>query len=139
MDKISQRLAGWKSSLLNRVGKTCLAWSVLTSLPTFTVQGILMPSSICEEINRTVRSFLWSKSNDTNAIHLVGWDKVVRPKKLGGLAIREARNSNIPLPGKLTWRILNDRECLWVKALSHKYLGKNSVLSATTPPTSSIV
>jgi hypothetical protein len=47
---------------------------------------------------------------------------VTSPMKFGGLAIREARLSNIALLGKLVWNLLHDPHKLWVSVLSHKYI-----------------
>ena len=59
--------------------------------------------------------------------NLVKWATVTSPKKYGGLAIREARLSNIALLGKLIWSILHDKHKLWVKVLSHKYIKQGSI------------
>ncbi|KAJ1397070.1 Ribonuclease H-like superfamily [Sesbania bispinosa] len=88
LDKINQRLAGWKTSFLNRAGKLCFAKSVLTSIP----------------------------SNNSDGLHLVGWNHVILLRKDGGLAIRDARLTNISLPGKLTWKMLEDKDCIILKA-----------------------
>ncbi|KAJ1388415.1 Reverse transcriptase-like [Sesbania bispinosa] len=52
-------------------------------------------------------------------MHLVGWDHVVLPRKDGGLATRDARNTNISLLGKLTWKMIEDKDCLWAKEFLH--------------------
>jgi len=46
------------------------------------------------------RSFLW-KGNKDKDVHLVGWDKIARPRKVGGLGIGRARESNTAMLGKL--------------------------------------
>jgi len=49
------------------------------------------------------------------------------PKRFGGLGIREARLTNLALLGKLVWNMLHNKDKLWVKVLSHKYMGNTSL------------
>jgi hypothetical protein len=53
----------------------------------------------------------------------VNWNMVTTPKRFGGLGIREARLTNLALLGKLVWNMLHNKDKLWVKVLSHKYMG----------------
>ena len=60
VEKIHKRLAVWKGSLLNRAGRICLAKSVLASLPIYRIKTSWLPQSICDQIDRATRSFIWS-------------------------------------------------------------------------------
>ena len=44
----------------------------------------------------------------TRGIHLVNWARGTKPKKIGGLSVRECRLPNIALLGKLVWNIVNE-------------------------------
>jgi len=46
-----------------------------------------LPSSICVQIDKYAHSFLW-KGNKDKVDHQLGWDKISRPQKVGGLGIR---------------------------------------------------
>ncbi|KAJ1428203.1 Ribonuclease H-like superfamily [Sesbania bispinosa] len=97
----------------------------------------------------TMGSYTWMGSvvyaspiptaRETLCIHLIGWDRISVPRKDGGLGLRRARLSNTSLLGKLVWKMMHERDSLWVQVLSHKYIKTCSLLSAPTPPTSSIV
>ncbi|XP_024630845.2 uncharacterized protein [Medicago truncatula] len=87
------RLASWKSKLLNKPGRLALATSVLSSIPAYYMQINWLPESICDSIDQTTRNFIWRGHND-KGIHLVGWKKIAKPKNLGGLGIRSAREAN---------------------------------------------
>ena len=54
-------------------------------------------------------------------MHLVGWEKVIRPKEEGGLGIQLARTKNIALLAKLNWRMYHENEALWARVLLTKY------------------
>lgn len=43
ISNISQRITSWKARLLNKAGRLCLAKSVLTSLPVYTMQLMWLP------------------------------------------------------------------------------------------------
>ena len=49
------------------------------------------------------------------------------PKKLGGLGIRDSRQTNMALLGKVVWNILNQPTRLSSKVLIQKYLGCESI------------
>lgn len=94
-------LASWKGKLLNKVGRVTLANYVHTSIPIYSMQTMWLPQNICNEPNRTVRSFIWGNNEGGRGLHLVNLDMVTRPKLHGGLGIKEARLSNAAMLGKL--------------------------------------
>jgi hypothetical protein len=85
------------------------------------MQVAWLPQSTCEAIDRMARNFLW-KGTSNIGIHLIGWDNITKPKKLGGLGIRKAREANTSLLGKLVWSIHQNCDALWVQVLKHKYI-----------------
>lgn len=46
-------------------------------------------------------------------LHLVGWNKIIKPKDEGGLGIQQARAKNIALLAKLNWRLYHEKDSLW--------------------------
>ncbi|KEH41052.1 hypothetical protein MTR_1g041340 [Medicago truncatula] len=54
---------------------------------------------------------------------LLGWDKITRSQKVGGLGNRRARESNTAMLGKLVWDIYCNSDKLWVSLLRHRYVG----------------
>ena len=57
----------------------------------------------------------------------VNWNTVTTLKCFGGLGIREVRLTNLALLGKLVWNTLHNNDKLWMKVLTHKYMGKTSL------------
>ncbi|MCI28277.1 ribonuclease H, partial [Trifolium medium] len=102
IDKMQSRLAFWKNRMLNKPGRLALASSVLTSIPSYYMQIAWLPQIICDSIDQITRNFIWRDFNN-KGIHLVGWNKITRPKQYGGLGIRPASEANISLLGKLVW------------------------------------
>jgi hypothetical protein len=132
-EKIGKRLASWQHNLLNKAGRMTLVKSVLNSIPNYYMQVAWLPQSTCDYIDKTVHTFLW-KGSSNKGIHLIGWDKITKPKKLGGLGIRKAREANTSLLGKLVWDIHRNKNALWVQVLKHKYLREEDILNATKKP-----
>jgi hypothetical protein len=107
-----------------------LANSVISSLPSYHMQINWLPQGMCDDLDRTVRRFIWKGSGDTG-MHLVGWDKITQPRRYGGLGVRVARLQNASLLGKLVWEILNSLGKLWVKLFMDKYLKGRSIFNVS--------
>lgn len=58
MDKINNRVAGWKGKLLSRARRVTLAKSIIAAIPTYTMQNLWLPDGICDSIDATVRNFV---------------------------------------------------------------------------------
>jgi hypothetical protein len=119
-DRVSAKLASWKSRLLNKAGRLILANSVLSPLPSYHMQINWLPQGMCDDLDRTVRRFIWKGTGDTG-MHLVGWEKITQPRRFGGLGVRIARLQNVSLLGKLIWEVSNSPGKLWVKLFTDKY------------------
>ena len=127
IDKVHTRLASWKNKLLNKAGRLILAKSVLNTIPTYYMQISWLPQSICNQLNKMTRKFIW-KGTVSKGVHLVGWDKITYPKSFGGLGVWVARTTNPALLGKLVWDIHTNANKVWVQILSNKCLDNSSIL-----------
>lgn len=127
--KMTARLASWKHKLLNRAGRVALASSVLTAIPSYYMQISWLPQSVCNQIDKISRDFIW-KGAQNKGVNLVNWQKVSLPKSHGGLGIRTAREANTSLLGKLVWDVQQDRDKLWVQLLRNRYNVKGSFLTS---------
>nr|KYP47469.1 Putative ribonuclease H protein At1g65750 family [Cajanus cajan] len=94
------------------------------------MQSLWLPQEVCNKINQASRTMLWAKVGSSRCWSLVGWNIVTRPKELGGLGIRESRQVNVSLIGKLIWDLIHSPHKPWVKFLQAKYLHRESVLHA---------
>ncbi|GKV48718.1 hypothetical protein SLEP1_g55522 [Rubroshorea leprosula] len=119
-------------------GRRTLVQSVTSSIPTYTMQKVLLPSSTCSAIDSLNRKFLWGSDIQTNKPHLVHWNDVCLPRRYGGLGVRSAKECNKALIAKLGWQILSGSEKPWCQAIKHKYLHSASFSSCTPTPSSSI-
>ncbi|CAL1358445.1 unnamed protein product [Linum trigynum] len=121
LDRINSKLSGWKAKNLTLGGRVTLAISVLCSLPIYAMQATLLPISICDEIDKRIRGFIWGSTTEARKIHLVHWEGICRKKEDGGLGLRKAHELNLAYLTKLNWRFLKNPEELWVQVLQSKY------------------
>ncbi|CAN1771048.1 Putative ribonuclease H protein At1g65750 [Linum perenne] len=127
LDRLDSRLAGWKAENLSLAGRVSLASSVLNSLPCYVMQTAFLPVSLCDKIDRKIRNFIWGSSNGVRRVHNVNWETVCKPKSLGGLGLRSARELNQAFLMKVAWGIISQLNELWVQTLVSKYLVRNEL------------
>ncbi|CAN1132937.1 Putative ribonuclease H protein At1g65750 [Linum perenne] len=125
IDRLEQKLAGWKVGSLSMAGRVSLALFDLNSLPTYAMQTTLLPVEISNEIDRKIRSFIWDSKNGERKVHLVNWDTVCKPKSQGGLGLRSARELNQAFLMKLIWGMMKRPNDLWVQLLTSTYMRKS--------------
>ena len=115
------RLAGWKANLLSFVGRLVLTQDVTSTIPNYAMQCIALPAKVLTNVDRLSCDFLWGSSKNKKKLHLVGWNKITKPKKEGGLGIQTAKAKNIALLAKLNWHLASEPTSLWAKVLTQKY------------------
>lgn len=108
IEKFSKKIASWKISCLSFAGKRTLIQSVISSIPNYTMQTMKLPAKVCQKINKLNEDFLWGDMISKNKIHFVNWDQVCKPKKFGGIGLRNSKNNNLAFNAKLGWRIMNE-------------------------------
>ncbi|GLU14892.1 hypothetical protein SLE2022_314330 [Rubroshorea leprosula] len=136
LEKIQLKLAGWKQNLLSMAGRKVLVQAVTSAIPSYTMQSILLPSSVCAAIDSMNCKFLWG-SDVTNKPHLVSWEAVCRTRDLGGLGLRSAKENNQALITKLGWQLISNPSKPWCRALTAKYLKCGSLMYCPTSPIAS--
>ncbi|KAL4346749.1 hypothetical protein GQ457_17G015740 [Hibiscus cannabinus] len=131
LQKLSSKLATWKSQLLSFGGRITLVKSVLSSLPIFFMSLFRMPAMVAKRITCMVSNFLWGGAVDQKRIHWVKWSLLCQPVAKGGLGLTDFQLQNRCLLAKWIWRFSAENESLWnmVILCKHKKAG-----SALSPP-----
>lgn len=112
-EKVTHRLSSWKHKLLNEAGRLTLVRYVLNFIPNYYMQVTCIPQPTCDFIDMMARNFL-GKDNSNYDVHLIGWNKITKPKKLDGLGIQKEREANTSMLCKLVWDLHRDCDSPWV-------------------------
>lgn len=59
-------------------------------------------------LERIIKKFIWESGKNEHRINWVGWDKLIRTKKLGGLGLRDLKIFNQAMLAKLAWSCINE-------------------------------
>jgi len=137
--KAASKLDSWVSKCFSKAGRIVLIQSNLESLPTHTMQCYKLPSKITDQLDRIHRDFFWKNSSAAKGLPLVAWDKIYRPKKLGGLGLRKSVAVNTAFLAKLAWKVLTQPENLWVQQIRAKYGAPEHFFDTRPKPTDSWV
>lgn len=108
VQKIGARLPGWKRKLMTYPGREVLVKSVLSSMPTYFLTVFRLPKWAEKQIDKYQRSFLWRGQDPDNIKGgrcLVNWKTCLRPKRLGGLGIKDLDKFGRALRLRWLWHI----------------------------------
>ncbi|GKA14637.1 RNA-directed DNA polymerase, eukaryota, reverse transcriptase zinc-binding domain protein [Tanacetum coccineum] len=83
--------------------------------------------SIVKEINKVMKNFLWDSSGSGNGRAKIAWKVVCRPKDQGGLGIKPLNEWNEVLLMKNIWKIVEQKQTLWVQWVNRVKLKGRSV------------
>ncbi|CAN1810688.1 Putative ribonuclease H protein At1g65750 [Linum perenne] len=139
IDKLDNKLSGWKAKSLSLAGRVTLAKSALSAIPAYVMQTTVLPATTCEAIDKRIRDFVWGSTSEERKSHLISWEQVCKPKALGGLGLRLARELNVAYLVKLAFCFFQRSEVLWVRVLQSKYFWETATelilqIAAMSPP-----
>ncbi|MCH84701.1 putative ribonuclease H protein [Trifolium medium] len=80
-----------------------------------------MTVKVWREVVRVQRNFLWGGLSKRRRISWVKWTDICKPKKDGGLGIRDIRLVNLSLLAKWRWKLFLEEEEVWRNVLEAKY------------------
>uniref|UniRef100_A0A0A8ZUL3 Reverse transcriptase domain-containing protein n=1 Tax=Arundo donax TaxID=35708 RepID=A0A0A8ZUL3_ARUDO len=104
LEKIADRLPGWKASFMNLTGRATMVRTVLSAIPVYLLIAMNVPKWVIKAIDKICRAFLWKGGKEVNGGScLVAWDKVTRPLDLGGLGIHNLQVMSWALQMRWLW------------------------------------
>ena len=121
VEKVQAKLSSWKAKLLSPAGRVILVQSVTSAIPAYYMQNVALPARVCSSLDKLNRDFLWGSTDERKKMHMISWEKVCRPKDLGGLGLYSTKARNLALLAKLNWRVMEDPNSLWANTLIAKY------------------
>jgi hypothetical protein len=126
LEVIQKRLTLWKNKYISLGGRVVLLNSVLAAIQIFYLSLFRMPMGVRKKIVSLQRRFLWGGAAGASKISWVSWCDVCRPKKEGGLGVKDLRIMNISLLTKWKWRLLSEGQSIWQNILWDRYGGGES-------------
>jgi hypothetical protein len=131
LNVIRGRLGAWGNKYVSLGGRIVLINAVLSAIPTFYLSFLKMPKKVWKEIVKIQRVFLWAGLSKLTKTCWVKWDVICKPKKEGGLGVRDLRLVNISLLAIWKWKLLIRDDDLWKDVVVARYgtdvLGKKNL------------
>ncbi|XP_058009480.1 uncharacterized mitochondrial protein AtMg00310-like [Hevea brasiliensis] len=130
IEKIENKLVGWKEQLLSQGGKEILIKVAMMAIPIFAMSCFKLPLSLCHQINTLVANFWLGNKVDEGKQYWVAWDKVCTLKLKGGIGFKNLESFNYVLLVKQGWKILSNPDSLSSKVLKGCYFPYMSFFKA---------
>lgn len=121
IDKLCSKLSSWKACSLSLARHLTLINTITTAIPTHVMQCTLLPTKVCKEMDKINRNFLWGETTQKRKIHLLSWQTVMTPKRIGGLGIKKSLHRSKAFLAKRLWHIRTNPNELHTFMLKNKY------------------
>ncbi|KAL8469522.1 hypothetical protein ACS0TY_032389 [Phlomoides rotata] len=121
IQKIRNHIASWDGKKLLLSCRATLVQSSLSVVLIYNISFYILPKQVIKDLTKVQHFFLWGGDDVNSKIPRVKWSIVCKKKKYGGLGIREMGKFNRALVGKWIWRILTEKNMLWVRVLESRY------------------
>jgi hypothetical protein len=96
-EKIMKRLEGWQCTSLSYGGRLILLNACLSNMPTYAMSMYMLPKTVIKKMDVTRKKFFWQGNSIKKKYHFVKWSVINKPKKKGGLGVKDLRKMNISL------------------------------------------
>jgi hypothetical protein len=117
-----ERRLNASARFLNYGGRLEFVKSVLSTLPTFYMSSLKLQKAILNICNRAQRHCLWAKDDESSSVNaLAAWSLVCRPKKHGGLGVRNLELQNKALLMKQLHKFYSKAPTPWVSLVWSLY------------------
>ncbi|KAL5550226.1 hypothetical protein UlMin_000402 [Ulmus minor] len=139
VDRVWNKLCGWKSKLLSAGGKEILIKSIIQAIPTYAMNLFKLPSSLIRELQRLCGQFWWGGDSGKRRMHWCSWEKLCSHKADGGMGLRDLRTFNKAILAKQAWRIHSQPTSLAARVLQGFYFHRSSFLQVKVNSSSSFM
>ena len=134
LQQIKRKLSSWSARSLSFSGRLLLIKTVITGITTFWCSTFILPKACIKRINSLCGVFLWRGDIEEHHTARVSWAVVTKPKKEGGLGIKDLAIWNNACCLKLIWLLFFQSGSVWVALFKEEILdGCISNLWITAP------
>jgi hypothetical protein len=117
VERIIERINGWKEKQLSIGGKQILLKAVAQAIPIFAMSIFQIPKGVCKRMMDAIAKFWWGDDDNSNKMHCYALCKLCYPKKEGGMGFRDFRSFNLAMLAKQISRLTNDPDSLCAQVL----------------------
>ncbi|XP_048497854.1 uncharacterized mitochondrial protein AtMg00310-like [Beta vulgaris subsp. vulgaris] len=128
LDRLWKKLGGWKEKLLSRAGKEVLLKAVIQAIPTYLMGVYKFP---VDAISSAMARFWWGGKGEARGMHWLSWEKLCKPKCMGGMGFKDLAVFNDALLGRQVWRLIHFHVSLLSRVMKAKYYPNCDVLFAS--------
>jgi hypothetical protein len=100
IERIIQRINGWKEKMLSIGGKEILLKDVAQAIPVYALSLFLIPKGVCKRMMDAISKFWWGDDDNSNKMHWFAWWKLCNPKWEGGMGFRAFHSFNLAMLAK---------------------------------------
>ncbi|XP_026459335.1 uncharacterized protein LOC113359996 [Papaver somniferum] len=107
------RFTSWSSTSLTQAGRGIMVKHVFNSIPIYQMGTFKLPYVLLSKLTSIQRKFFWGYKSH-RGFNPIGWNKVRKPKDMGGMDFRDLEMLNLALLTKVAWRLLTEKDTLAV-------------------------
>ncbi|KAK9125487.1 hypothetical protein Scep_014333 [Stephania cephalantha] len=111
----------WKERCLSPTGKEILLKAVARSIPNHYMFAFILPKGTIRALTQAMARFWWALSNKDRGVHWCSWERMSKPRGVGGLGIQDIEMFNISFLAKQALRIYRGESGLLGDFLKTKY------------------
>ncbi|KAL9675115.1 hypothetical protein QQ045_003316 [Rhodiola kirilowii] len=130
VERIWQKVQGWKEHTLSMAGKEILIKSVLQAVPLYAMMCFKLSESLCKRIVGIIGRYWWSKKGEGRSIHWGSYILLCKAKDMGGLGFRDFSNFNDALLAMQIWRLLTNQSSLGSRLIKAKYFKDTCIMQS---------
>lgn len=109
VDQVFNFMPGWQRGLVTRLGRLILVNNVIRARPTHHLLVADAPKWALDAVDKAYHAFFWAGSDHIHGGKcLVAWQRVCRPKHLGGLGVIDLHKQGLAL--RLCWEWLKQTD-----------------------------
>lgn len=140
VDRVRDKVKGCKAKMLSFDGRATLIKAVTSAIPSYAMAHVSLPEAICYDLDACNRKFWWGHDvRKKRNLCIKAWGSLCKPKKVGGLGFKKAREMNKAMIAKLAWQLTAQEDKLWVKLLLNKYCRRYSFFNVMKHNSDSLV
>jgi hypothetical protein len=121
IERIIQRINGWKEKLLSIGGKEILLKAVAQAISVYAMSVFLIPKGVRKCMMDAISKFWWGDDENSNKMHWCAWWKLCYPKNEGGMGFHDFHSFNLAMLAKKVWRLIDTPDSLCARVLRAKY------------------